>query len=220
MPFAHYCHVFFLLKLILCAYVCRMCVGYGCACTCTHECEWRAECTMACLWSSEDNLRRQPSPCIPSGMVPAISSLHLPSPCISVGIINTHTWRNFCIGSEGSNSANTFPHIAIFLPNIILMLFFLIHKHSCYLLSQQWSLISTHAHVAVAFSTFHPFLHLIISFKMTFLLLQTFSLQLSSARLLDRVSCSSLSTIFPNSWKIFQNKYFLLIFGWQKNDDS
>lgn len=57
---------------------------------------------------------------------------------VSVGIINTHTTcRDLCIGSEGSNSANTFPHRAIFLPNIILMLFFLIHKHSCYLLSQQ-----------------------------------------------------------------------------------
>ena len=158
--------IFFLLKLILCAYVCRMCVGYGCACMCTHKCEWKAGCTLASLWSSEHNLRRQPLPCIPCGVVPSISSPHLPSPCSSAGIINTHTTcRDFCIGSEGSNSANTFPHRAIILPNIILMLFFLIHKHPCYLLSQQWSLISMHVNVFVTFSTFYPFLDLIISFK-------------------------------------------------------
>lgn len=158
--------IFFLLKLILCAYVCRMCVGYGCASMCTHKCEWRAGCTMACLWSSEDNLRRQPSPCIPSGVVLSISSLHLPSPYSSDVIINTHTTcRDFCIGSEGSNSAKTFPHRAIILPNVILMLFFLIHKHSCYLLTQQWLLISMIVHVFVTFSTFYPFLDRIISLK-------------------------------------------------------
>lgn len=92
-----------------------------------------------------------------------VSKLHMIplslSPCSSAGLwkLTLPTYRDFCIYSEGLNSANAFPHWATFLPHITLISFFLNPQTPCSFLSQQQSLIPTHKQRCVTFHSFFPF---------------------------------------------------------------